>query len=195
MTLRTSWRDNNLVRSEDEDRLISRWHGQCLQGWLSSAGLWPGLSTHFHGPGLPPGAQTSQLPHTRVLTYNQLLSFSQKSPKVPFRVRSWRSPWSFHDVALWRTQTTGSHRSSQLSAGGAVMPISGGKPGVRTEPMLLGGSSRPQTQAATLPPRSACDSTLRAASFGLRKQKLQTALRGPRHPQSPQGLGREKEVG
>lgn len=116
----------------------------CKDGLFSSAGLWPGPSAHFHGPGLPPGAQTSQLPHTKVLTYNQLLSFGQKSPKVPIRVRSWRSPWSFHNVALCRTQTTGSRRSSQLSAGGAAMPTSGGKPGVRKEPVLLGGLPAPK---------------------------------------------------
>lgn len=167
----------------------------CKDGLFSSAGLWPGPSAHFHGPGLPPGAQTSQLPHTKVLTYNQLLSFGQKSPKVPIRVRSWRSPWSFHNVALCRAQTTGSRRSSQLSAGGAAMPTSGGKPGGEKGTGAAGRSACPQTQAATLLPRSACNATSRDASFGLRKQAANCALLGPGSPRVLRGWGKKKKWG
>lgn len=79
MALGTSSGDNHLMKSEAEDKLISRWYGKCLQGGLV---LSPLPCLHF--PGCPTCAGKLRNYHTcKVLTFHQPFSFVQKSPKVP----------------------------------------------------------------------------------------------------------------
>lgn len=180
--------------SEDEEKLISRWHGKCLQGRgpLGLARLVSGPT--FYPPPFPrfPGCKLRSYHVCKVLTYNHLLSFGQKSPQIPIRVRSWRS-------ALWsstRWLCVGvrpvAHPTPQPSTGGAVMTASGGGVGVEDPccsevclPPNVGHT--PSHPAACF---SVCNSTIRVTSFGLRQRVLNCALREPpRNPQSPSGAG------
>lgn len=123
--------------------------------------------------------QTSQLPHTKVLTYNQLLFFGQKSPKVPIRSGAGGVP-GFSTLWLCAGVSPLVHPASQLSPGGAVMTTSGGEArgGERTWACLPPNvGSTPSHPAASY---SACNATIRVPSLGLRQQVANCALLGPK---------------
>lgn len=190
------------MNSEAEDRLISRWHGKRSQGW-EPLGLTGPASDHP----APPSPRLSfrhklQNDHVcRGLTSNQLLSFAQKSPKVPTGVRSRRSLWSFWSVALSGCETTGSHRTPTPTP---AFPWARGGGGVEREDHTRWGSQG-KRPAAPLPPggsthshpegcQSICESTIGIISFDFRQQASHCALQGSRSCQSPSGVGTaEKE--
>lgn len=158
--------------------LISRWHGRCSRGWAPLGSMWP-VSGH-PAPLFPRLSCMHKLQNDRickVLTSNQLLSFGQKSPKVPIGVRSQRSLWSFRSVASCRCETTGSrapHAPAFCFSLGRVTSHQAGKPGQEACCCLCppGGSTRSHPEGC----QSTYNSTIRVTLSDLRQQASHCAL-------------------
>lgn len=145
---------------------------------LSLAGLGPKPPPHLHSPGFP--RCTDKLhsdPACKVLTYNQLLSFGQKSPKVPISQgqeleESLVFPLGGLGVGVG-DRPLANPSAPQPSTGVSVMMTSGaGSWGWEGESCCSEACLPPNRGSAPSYPvacYSACNPTIRVMSFGLRQ--------------------------